>query len=144
MSERYEISTDPARMQIDEIWGYPRGSYWSPDIRREVTQRAVENSICVGAFEKASGRQIGFARAASDRATFAWLCDVYVLEEHRGQGLSKAMVRALVEHPDLQTLRRWLLATRDAHGLYKQFGFVPVEVDRWMEFKLPATAWKQP
>jgi GNAT superfamily N-acetyltransferase len=143
MSERYEISTDPARMQIDEIWCYLRGSYWSPDIRREVTQRAVENSICAGAFEKASGRQIGFARAASDRATFAWLCDVYVLEEHRGQGLSKAMVRALVEHPDLQTLRRWLLATRDAHGLYKQFGFVPVEVDRWMEFKLPASAWKQ-
>jgi GNAT superfamily N-acetyltransferase len=144
MSERYEISTDPARMQIDEIWGYLRGSYWSPDIRREVTQRAVENSICAGAFEKSSGRQIGFARAASDRATFAWLCDVYVLEEHRGQGLSKAMVRALVVHPDLQTLRRWLLATRDAHGLYKQFGFTPVEVDRWMEFKLPATAWKQP
>ena len=143
MSERYEILTDPARMQIDEIWGYLRGSYWSPDIRREVTQRAVENSICVGAFEKASGRQIGFARAASDRATFAWLCDVYVLEEHRGQGLSKAMVRALVEHPELQTLRRWLLATRDAHGLYKQFGFAPVEVDRWMEFKLPASAWKQ-
>lgn len=143
MSERYEISTDPARMQIDEIWGYLRRSYWSPDIRREVTQRAVENSICAGAFEKASGRQIGFARAASDRATFAWLCDVYVLEEHRGQGLSKAMVRALVEHPDLQTLRRWLLATRDAHGLYKQFGFLPVEVDRWMELKLPASAWKQ-
>jgi GNAT superfamily N-acetyltransferase len=143
MSERYEISTDPARMQIDEIWGYLRRSYWSPDIRREVTQRAVDNSICAGAFEKASGRQIGFARAASDRATFAWLCDVYVLEEHRGQGLSKAMVRALVEHPDLQTLRRWLLATRDAHGLYKQFGFLPVEVDRWMELKLPASAWKQ-
>ena len=69
MSERYEISTDPARMQIDEIWGYLRGSYWSPDIRREVTQRAVENSICVGAFEKASGRQIGFARAHRDRLT---------------------------------------------------------------------------
>lgn len=131
-------------MQIDEIWGSLRGSYWSPDVRREVTQRAIENSICVGAFETASGRQVGFARAVSDRATFAWLCDVYVLEEHRGRGLSKAMVRALVEHPELQTLRRWLLATRDAHGLYKQFGFVPVEADRWMEFKLPATAWKQP
>jgi GNAT superfamily N-acetyltransferase len=138
----YELSRDPARMQIDVIHGYLRTTYWSPGVRRQVVERAIAGSIVVGAFERRSGAQVGFARAVTDRATFAWLCDVFVLPEHNRRGLARAMVRELMADPDLQTLRRWSLATKDAHGVYAHLGFTPVQPDRWMELKLPPEAWQ--
>lgn len=124
--EGYEISGDPARLDVDAIHAYLVRSYWSPGIPRETVARAVRNSLCFGAFERAAGRQVGFTRVVTDHATFAYLCDVYVLEGHRGRGLSKAMMRAASAHPALAGARRVMLATRDAHGLYRRFGFADV------------------
>ncbi|HUQ11403.1 MAG TPA: GNAT family N-acetyltransferase [Steroidobacteraceae bacterium] len=119
----YDISTEPARLDVDAIHAYLVRSYWSPGIPREVVARAVAHSLCFGAYEKSSGKQVGFTRVVTDHATFAYLCDVYVLEEHRGHGLGKAMMRAAMAHPALSGARRVMLATRDAHGLYRQHGF---------------------
>jgi GNAT superfamily N-acetyltransferase len=119
----YEISTDPARLDIDAIHAYLARSYWSPGIPRDVVERAARNSLCFGLYEQAGGRQVGLARVVTDRATFAYLCDVYVLEEHRGKGLSKWLMRAVMSHPALTGARRAMLGTRDAHGLYARFGF---------------------
>ncbi len=138
----YEISFDHARMDLDVIHGYLTRSYWCPGIRRDVVESAMKASVVVGAFEVGSGRQVAYARAVSDRATFAWLCDVFVLEPHRGVGLSKRMLDAMFSRPDLQTLRRWCLATRDAHTLYTRYGFEPVPADRWLEKRLPPAAWQ--
>jgi GNAT superfamily N-acetyltransferase len=107
-----------------------------------VVERAISNSIVANAFDAATGQQIGFARAVTDRATFAWLCDVVVDERYRKQGIATAMVRSLLAHPDLQTLRRWCLATRDAHGVYAPLGFTPVDPGRWMELKLDPARWQ--
>lgn len=137
----YELSLDPARIQIESVHAALAASYWSPGVRRDVLVEAIRNSLVVGAYETASGRQVGFARVVTDRATFAWLCDVYVDEAHRGAGIAKQMVERLLEDPRLQTLRRWALATRDAHGLYARFGFEPVPAERWMEKRLPPRAW---
>src|SRR5579863_3311993 len=128
----YTISTDPARFDIDAIHAYlSNDSYWCAGIPRETLERAVRNSIGAGAF--LGGAQVGFASAATDRATFAWVCDVYVLEGHRGKGLAQAMVRALLAHPELQGLRRWVLATRDAHEVYRRVGFEPLpNAQSWM------------
>jgi len=99
---------------------------------REVVERSIAGSTCFGVFD-GKGRQVGFARVVTDEATFAWICDVFVLPEARGRGLSKSLVRAIVEHPDLQNMRRWLLGTRDAHKLYARFGFEPLpEPGRYM------------
>ncbi len=121
--EGYEISSDNARLDIDAIHAYLARSYWSPGIPRDTVARAAANSLCFGAYERAGGRQVGFTRVITDYATFAYLCDVYILEDHRGRGLSKAMMRAATGHPALAGARRVMLATRDAHGLYRQFGF---------------------
>jgi GNAT superfamily N-acetyltransferase len=120
----YEISTDRARLDIGAIHAFLTQSYWSPGIPRATVERAIANSLCFGAFQQ--GAQVGFARVVTDRTTFAYLCDVYVLEEHRGRGLAQQLMTRVVEHPDLQGLRRILLATRDAHGLYAKFGFKPL------------------
>ena len=120
-NQEYTISADKARMDIDVIHAYLSQSYWSPGIPREVVERAVANSMCFGIFR--AEEQVGFARVVTDRATFAYLADVFILESHRGKGLSKALMREIRAHPDLQGLRRWLLATRDAHDLYRKFGF---------------------
>ena len=117
----YEISTDPARLDIDAIHAFLTQSYWSPGIPRATVARAIANSLCFGAFWQ--GQQVGFARVVTDKTTFAYLCDVYVLEAHRGHGLSKQLMDHVVKHPDLQGLRRMMLATRDAHGLYAKYGF---------------------
>ena len=122
----YEISTDRTRLDIDAIHAYLTRSYWSPGIPREIVERAAANSLCFGLFEAASGAQVGFTRVVTDYATFAYLCDVYVLEEHRGRGLSKWMMSECLAHPALTGARRAMLATRDAHGLYRQFGFSDV------------------
>lgn len=120
----YEISTLPERIDVDAAHAYLSTSYWSPGIPLAVLRRAITNSLCVAAFHE--GRQVGFARVVTDRATFAYLADVYVLDEHRGQGLSRRMMAALLGHPDLEGLRRLMLVTRDAHGLYSKFGFTPL------------------
>lgn len=132
----YEISTDRKRLDIDAIHAFLTQSYWSPGIPRATVARAIENSLCFGAF--CDGQQVGFARMVTDKTTFAYLCDVYVLEEHRGRGLSKQLMDHVVKHPDLQGLRRMMLATRDAHGLYAQYGFTPLSApDRIMEVLRP-------
>jgi GNAT superfamily N-acetyltransferase len=129
----YTISDDPALLDLRAIHSYLQRSYWSPGIPFEVVERAVRGSLCIGAYDKA-GAQVGLARFISDYATFCYVGDVYVLEEHRGQGLSKALVGMGVDHPMLQGLRRWSLVTADAHGLYRQFGFTPVaQPERHME-----------
>ncbi|HLA72197.1 MAG TPA: GNAT family N-acetyltransferase [Steroidobacteraceae bacterium] len=120
----YEISTDRARLDLRAIHAYLVRSYWSAEIPLETVERAARNSLCFGVYETASSAQVGFTRVVTDYATFAYLCDVYVLEEHRGRGLSKWMMREVMAHPALAGARRAMLATRDAHGLYEQFGFV--------------------
>jgi GNAT superfamily N-acetyltransferase len=122
----YLISDDPTRLDAKAVHGYLTRSYWSENIPLETVQRAMASSLCIAAYD-AHGKQVGLVRVISDCATFAYLCDVYVLEDHRGQGLSKAMLAAAKAHPKLQGLRTWNLRTRDAHGLYAQFGFKPVE-----------------
>jgi GNAT superfamily N-acetyltransferase len=123
----YELSADPARLDIAAIHAYLTRSYWSPGIPRETVERAARHSLCFGIYEVASGAQVGFTRVVTDHATFAYLCDVYVLEAHRGRGLSKWMMREVMSHPALAGARRAMLATRDAHGLYRQFGFAGTE-----------------
>ena len=132
----YEISTDPARLDVEAIHAFLARTYWSPGIPRAVVERAIAHSLCFGVFHE--GAQVGFARAVTDRATFAYLADVYLLEAHRGRGVARRLVAAIVAHPDLQDLRRMMLATRDAHGLYAKFGFTPVaKPDRLMELHKP-------
>jgi GNAT superfamily N-acetyltransferase len=121
----WRISTDQADMQLDVIHGYLVQSYWSPGIPRETVARAIEHSICAGVFA-ADGRQHGFARVITDQATFAYLADVFVLDSARGQGLASRMLAALDALPALAGLRRWLLATRDAHALYRAHGWESV------------------
>ena len=115
------ISFDHADQQIDVIHGYLTRSYWAEGIPRAVVEKSVANSFCVGAFEGAA--QVGFARLITDRATFAYLADVFVLEEHRGQGVARTMLEALDAHPELQGLRRWALFTRDMQPLYAKLGW---------------------
>jgi GNAT superfamily N-acetyltransferase len=122
-TEGYEISTEQARLDIRAMHAYLSCSYWSPGIPYEIVERAARHSLCFGLYEKAGGRQVGLARVVTDHATFAYLCDVYVLEEHRGRGLGKLLMRAVMGHPALNGARRAMLGTRDAHGLYRQFGF---------------------
>jgi GNAT superfamily N-acetyltransferase len=120
----YDISTDPSRLQLDAIHAYLARSYWSPGIPKAVVARAIANSMCFGIY--LGNEQAGFARVITDKSTFAYLADVYVLEAHRGQGLSKRLVEQIQAHPDLQGLRRFMLATADAHGLYAQYAFKPL------------------
>lgn len=128
----------PSAADIDIIAPALAETYWSPGIPRAVVEKAWANSTCALARD-GEGRLLGFARAVTDRATFAWLCDVLVLPRARGQGVARALVAALMAAPDLQGLRRWLLATADAHGVYAPLGFVPLPApERWMEIKQAA------
>lgn len=122
----YEISDDPARLDPVAVQAYLTRSYWSPGIPLDVVRQALSNSLCIGAYGP-DGAQVGLVRVITDDATYAYLCDVYVLETHQGSGLGKAMMSFTVEHPRLQGLRTWNLRTRDAHGLYSQFGFSVVD-----------------
>ena len=135
--ENFEISTDKSKLDIDMIHKFLiEDSYWAQTRTFEQTRTAIENSICFGVY--LNDRQVGFARVVSDRATFAYLGDVFILDEFRGRGLSKRLMEAIVSHPELQGLRRWLLATKDAHGLYEQFEFAPLRLpERWMERTAP-------
>lgn len=128
-TNEYAISDDPARLDLDAVHRYlSTESYWAKGLPREVLERSVEGSLCFGIYLEngergRAGEQVGFARVITDRATFAWLADVFVLPAHRGLGLSKRLLETILAHPDLQDLRRFLLATADAHGLYRQFGW---------------------
>jgi len=127
------ISSDSADIDVDLVHRFlHEDAYWCRGVPRAVLEKAIAHSLCFSAF--VDDRQVGFARVVTDRATFAYLCDVFVLPEARGQGASKALMQAIDVHPDLQGLRRSLLATADAHGLYAQYGFVPLtRPERFME-----------
>ena len=133
---KFVISTDEERFDVDMVHGFLTGSYWAEGISREIVARSIQNSLCFGVF--CDGQQIGFARVISDYATFAYIGDVFVLESYRGHGRGKWLMECIVGHPRLQGLRRWTLLTRDAHGLYGQFGFTPLKKpDRYMELHDP-------
>jgi GNAT superfamily N-acetyltransferase len=134
----YAISTDPDRVDRDAVWQFLRTSYWSPGVAREVVSRAIDNSLVFGLL--APGRaQAGFARLVTDSARFAWLADVFVLDEHRGKGLGVWLVETAISHPAVRDVRI-LLGTADAHGLYERFGFVAVDNARMMERPRPEPA----
>jgi GNAT superfamily N-acetyltransferase len=133
----YTISDDPARLDLKAMHAYLRRAYWCEDIPFEVLERAVQGSLCIGAYD-AAGAQVGLARFISDYATFCYVCDVYVLEPHRGRGLARQMLAMAIAHPRLAGLRRWNLVTRDAHALYRGFGFAPLgHGERHMERTQP-------
>lgn len=139
------ISLDPARQDLDAIHRILAATYWSPGIRREVVAEALRNSITAVAIDDATGATVGLARVVTDRATFAWLCDVFVDERWRGQGISRRLIEALEGDPSLQTLRRWCLATRDAQELYEKFGYRRISPARiWMERQGPPERWREP
>ena len=129
----YLISTDRERLDLTVIHDYlSRESYWAQGRSMEVVRRSIENSLPFGIYK--GERQVGFGRVVTDYATFAWIADVFVLEEFRGQGLSKWLVEVMLAHPDLQGFRRWVLATKDAHELYRKYGFAELlKPERWME-----------
>lgn len=138
----YLISTERERLDWDVIHNYiSKESYWGRGRSPERVRRSVENSLPFGIYR--GERQVGFARVVTDYATFAWIADVFVLEEFRGQGLSKWLMEVMLSHPELQGFRRWVLATKDAHGLYRQFGFSELlKPERWMERHDPQTEEK--
>jgi GNAT superfamily N-acetyltransferase len=130
--DEFEISTDPARLDLPGVHAFLTASYWAKGIPLPAVERSVRHSICFGIYR--GHQQVGFARVISDRATFAYLADVYILPAFRGRGLAKWLMQCILAHPDLQGLRRWSLLTRDAHRLYQAFGFQPLKApERWME-----------
>lgn len=133
----YEIDDDKRRLDLSAIHRFlSQESYWAKNRTMELTLTAIENSLCFGVYR--GRKQVGFARVITDKATFAYIGDVYIIEEHRGKGLSKWLMETIVSQPDLQGLRRWLLATYDAHGLYRQFKFDGLKhPERWMERTAP-------
>ena len=133
----YLISTDPDRFDLDAFCGFMADAYWARDRSRAVNAAAVANSVVFGLYAP-GGAMVGSARAVTDYSTFGWVCDVYVAEEHRGRGLGKALVAAVCEHPDLAGVRRLVLVTLDAHGLYEARGFSRLQApERWMELRRP-------
>jgi GNAT superfamily N-acetyltransferase len=134
----FVISTSHERLDLDVVHGFLTNCYWARGIPRETVVRSIEHALCFGIYDGA-GAQIGFARVISDFATIAYVGDVFVLETHRGRGLGKWLMQCIMQHPALQGLRRWILTTRDAHGLYSQVGFMPVKSpERFMEIHRPA------
>jgi len=130
--DNFTISTDPTRLDVDAITDMLTRAYWAKGRTRDVIARYLQHSLTFGVYEGA--QQIGLARVISDYTTFAWLCDVFIHEEYRGRGLSKWLMETIHSHTDLQGLRRWVLITHDAHGLYKQYGWTPLSnPDGWME-----------
>ena len=129
----YTISTDNQRLDLAIIYDFiSNQSYWGRGRRMQTVQRSLDHSLNFGIFKE--DRQVGFARVVTDFATFGWIADVFILEEHRGQGLAKWLMESILSHPHLQGFRRWVLATKDAHELYRQFGFHELKrPERWME-----------
>jgi len=130
--DNFTISTDPARLDIDTICDFLSRAYWANTRPRERTERAIRNSLVFGVYE--GNKQIGIARVVSDYSIFAYLCDVFIHEEYRAHGLGTWLIETILEHPDLRDMRRWVLVTNDAHGLYRQFGFSSIEdPEHWMQ-----------
>jgi GNAT superfamily N-acetyltransferase len=128
---QFTISTDPSRLDVEAITEMLSRAYWAEGRTSEMISRCLQHSLNFGLYD--NSRQIGMARVVSDYTTFAWLCDVFIHEDYRGQGLGKWLLETVQSHPDLQGLKRWMLATRDAHNLYSQFGWIPLdEPRRWM------------
>ena|SRR5450432_1711852 len=139
--DAYRITTDPEEIDRAAARAYLARSYWAEGVPQEIVDRSIDNSLAFALFEEE--KQIGFARVISDRATFAYIADVYVLEEYRGRGLALWLIETILAHPELQGLRRWLLTTRDAHGLYAKVGFVPAaRTQRFMEIDRPGLYMK--
>ena len=136
------ISTDPARLDLDAVTAMLSRSYWAKGRKREMIARYVQHSLVFGIYD--GPQQVGLARVISDYTTFAYLCDVFIHEDYRARGIGKWLVETVLAHPDLQGLRRWMLATQDAHGLYKQYGFNTLNnPERWMEIFNPPPAETQ-
>src|SRR5574338_583072 len=137
MINDYFISTDKSKIDVSLVHDYLcYHSYWAAGIPLDIVQKSIDNSLCFGIYK--GEEQVGFARVISDFATYAYLADVFVLEQERGKGLSRLLMQCIMDHPKLQGLRRFTLATRDAHDLYSKFGFTPlVKPDRWMERHQP-------
>lgn len=134
--DEFTISTDPARLDLNVIHQFLTNSYWAAGIPMELVKKSVQHSLNFGVYHGAE--QIGFARLVTDYATFAYLADVFILEAYRGRGLSKWLMEVILSQEEVQGLRRWMLATRDAHGLYAQFGFVPIpNPERFMQLHFP-------
>lgn len=130
--DQFTISTDPARLDMDAICDFLARAYWSSTRPRERTERAIQNSLVFGMYD--GDKQIGVARVVSDYSIFAYLCDVFIHEDYRAHGLGKWLIQTIMEHPDLKEMRRWVLVTNDAHGLYKQYGFTSIEdPEHWMQ-----------
>lgn len=135
----YALSDDPESIDVDAVHAFLTQAYWSQGIGRDLVARAIDASLCYGVYGPVPGAaQVGFARVITDTATYAYLCDVYVLEPHRGRGLSTSLMAFVLADPRLQGLRRFALMTRDAHGLYERFGFRPMaDPSRYMEIARP-------
>jgi len=130
--DRFTISTDPARLDMDAICDFLKRAYWANTRPRERTERAIRNSLVFGVYD--GDRQIGVARVVSDYSIFAYLCDVFIHEDYRLHGLGKWLIQTILQHPDLREMRRWVLVTDDAHGLYRQFGFTSIDdPEHWMQ-----------
>jgi len=130
-ADGYEVSTDKGRIDLDVVHGFLTRVYWSENVPRDVVSRSISGAFCFSVFDP-SGAQVGFGRVITDFATFAYLSDIFVLEAHRGKGLARWMVGLMLDHPQLQGLRRWLLGTRDAQALYRRFGFEDMPAGRLM------------
>jgi GNAT superfamily N-acetyltransferase len=136
-----EISDQRSRMDVDVIYAFlSQESYWAQNVPRETVERAIEHSLCIGAFD--GGAQVGFARVITDYATFAYIADVFVLPSHRGRGIAKSIMSAIVSHERLRGLRRWHLVTRDAHALYAQFGFTAIDAPERHMMKVVKDAYR--
>ena len=137
ITKGFKISTDKELLDINMIYQYlNKESYWAKGVPLEKVRTSIDNSICFGIYK--DDKQIGFARVVTDKAIFAYLCDVFILDEYRRIGLSKWLIQTILAHDELQGLRRWLLATADAHGLYNKFGFIPItSPERWMGIYKP-------
>ncbi len=138
----YRSSFDKSQLQFDHIFDYLSNSYWSPNIRRDLVQKAIENSLCIGAYEESTGDQIGFARLVTDYSRFAYLCDVFVLNDYQGKGIAQWMIQALMDHDDVKTVGHWTLATKDAHSLYAKLGFEPAN-ERYMMMRRSSERWQE-
>lgn len=131
MEDNFSVSTDRDKLDIDMIHTYlSNQAYWSKGRSRSVVEKSVANSLCFGLYHT-SGQQVGFARVVTDYAVFAWLMDVFIIDDYRGRGLGKQLITAVISHPELQNLQRWGLLTADAHALYQQYGFSPIASPEW-------------
>lgn len=144
----YLLSSDATLLDRDLVFRWITGTYWGKGMRRDVFDTALAHSLCVGAYRRADDghlQQVGFARVVSDQATFAWVCDVYVDVPHRGRGLARRMVASFLEAPELHSVRRFLLGTKDAHGVYTALGFRPLEnPEHSLELRLAKERWQEP